>query len=315
MDEPLIWIRSLHFAATTSAAGAIFFCFFVGAPALPKVEKKSRFATAIRRRVAFIIWMSLVLAVATGVAWLVLQAERMSELSLASAMSQGAVWTVLVGTDFGTVWSVRFVLALLLMGTLVVEARWPAFAWGKRVSTVLAAALVAALAFAGHAGAGEGAVGLVHLGADVLHLVAAAAWVGALLPLAVVLGAARHEHAALVVARSATTRFSNIGIASVAIIVVTGIVNTWVLAGSVHALTATAYGRLLLLKLALFCVMLAIAAVNRLRLTPALDGGVGTAGAALRRLRVNCFLEAGLGAAILSVVGWLGTLPPGVAAA
>ena len=52
---------------------------------------------------------------------------------------------------------------------------------------VLAAALVGTLAFAGHAIGGEGIEGIVHPAADVLHLVAAAAWVGALVPLALLL--------------------------------------------------------------------------------------------------------------------------------
>src|SRR5262249_32401233 len=71
-------------------------------------------------------------------------------------------------------------------------------------------------------------------------------------------------------ARDATLRFSTLGLISVGLLIATGIVNGWILAGSVPALIGTDYGRLLLAKVALFLAMVAVAAVNRLRLTPRL---------------------------------------------
>jgi hypothetical protein len=67
----------------------------------------------------------------------------------------------------------------------------------------------------------------------------------------------------------------------------------------------------LLVKIALFLVMLAIAAVNRMRLTPRLVGGGAAASPALRQLRTNALIEAVIGALILLIVAVLGTLPPG----
>jgi putative copper resistance protein D len=63
-------------------------------------------------------------------------------------------------------------------------------------------------------------------------------------------------------------RFSILGIISVATIVITGIVNSWAILGSVTALLGIDYGRLLLAKVGLFLAMLSLAAINRLRLTP-----------------------------------------------
>ena len=54
----------------------------------------------------------------------------------------------------------------------------------------------------------------------------------------------------------------------VATILITGLINTWNLVGSVEALLDTAYGRLLLVKIALFLAMVSVAAVNRFRLSP-----------------------------------------------
>jgi putative copper resistance protein D len=89
--------------------------------------------------------------------------------------------------------------------------------------------------------------------------------------------------------------------------------NSWMLVGSVNALTATDYGRLLSLKILLFIAMLATAAVNRLVLTPHLmRAQPGTARVPLHHLRNTSALETVLGAAILIIVGALGTLPPGI---
>ena len=51
-----------------------------------------------------------------------------------------------------------------------------------------------------------------------------------------------------------------LGIVSVATVLGSGIVNAWILVGSFDALIATPYGRLLMLKIALFAAMLVFAA-------------------------------------------------------
>ena len=177
----------------------------------------------------------------------------------------------------------------------------------------VSAGLVGTLAWAGHAGAGSGIEGAVHLTADVLHLVAAAAWFGSLIPLALLLRATRHDltESSVAIARAAVLRFSPLGVASVGTLVATGLVNTWVLAGSVPALVGTDYGRLLIVKVALFLVMLSFGAINRLWLTPRLVQASSSA-AALRQIERNSLIEAGLGTIIVVIVGLIGTLPPGL---
>jgi putative copper resistance protein D len=311
LGDPLVWARFLHFAATVSLSGLVIFQVFVGAPALSAADAAT--VRPIADRLARLAWGSLALAVLTDAAWLVVQTASMGERPLSTLWSDGLVATVLLDTDFGHVWLVRLALIVLLAGALTPPYfAAPAPAWRRGAALVLAAAFVAALAFAGHAAAGDGAEGLVHEAADVLHLIAAAAWVGALVPLAIMLGAAKNAgSSALGVARAATLRFSALGIASVGTVLATGIVNTFELAGSVAALFGTVYGRLLLVKIALFLAMLAIAAVNRTRLTPQLVAGGTAAGPALRRLRANALTEAVIGALILFIVAMLGTLPPG----
>jgi copper resistance protein D len=311
LSDPLVWVRFLHFAATVQLSGLVIFHAFVGAPALSAGGADAAAARLIGGRLARLAWGSLVLAVLTGVASLAVQTASMGERPLSDLWSDDLVATVLLDTDFGHVWVVRLVLLALLAAGL----RPPYFsatapAWRRAVALALAVAFVAALAFAGHAAAGDGVEGVIHEVADVLHLIAAAAWVGALVPLAIVLAAAR-DSGALAIACAATLRFSTLGIASVGTVLATGIVNTFELTGSWGALFSTAYGRLLSVKVALFLAMLAIAAVNRMQLTPRLVAGGAAAGPALRQLRRNALTEAVIGALILLIVAALGTMPPG----
>jgi putative copper resistance protein D len=112
-------------------------------------------------------------------------------------------------------------------------------------------------------------------------------------------------------ARDATQAFSSMGIAIVAVIFATGIVNTWILVGSWHALIATGYGRLLMLKIALFIVMLLFAAANRFWLTPRLAlPSSAPQFDARRQLARNSMIEFVLALAIFAIVGLLGTLHP-----
>jgi putative copper resistance protein D len=308
-------MRAVHFIATLSVAGLVIFLVFVGEPAFG-VAGGEAMTVPVRRRLAIIGWLALALAVVTGLGWLVVLAAQMSERPLVAMWSEDFVWTVLSDTDFGHVWLARSALIVpLAAANLVWSAGKVPPSRLRGVALVSAGAFVGLMAFTGHAAAGVGAEGVVAQVADLLHLVAAAAWAGALVPLAVVLAAASNDRSesALRVARAATLRFSMLGIVSVATILASGIVNTWELAGSVAALTGTDYGRLLLAKIALFLAMLSVAAVNRLRLTPRLvqDRDVSARDAALRQLRNNSVIEAGLGAVILLIVGALGTLPPG----
>jgi len=69
-----------------------------------------------------------------------------------------------------------------------------------------------------------------------------------------------------------------------------------------RALTVTEYGRLLMLKMALFAAMLLIAGVNRFWLTPRLALKSGIEPRALRRLARNSVIEIALGLAIFAIV-------------
>lgn len=139
-----------------------------------------------------------------------------------------------------------------------------------------------------------------------LHGVGAAIWAGALLPLGFAYGRNRPE------AGEALRRFSRTIPFIVAAMIAAGVVLAVVQVGTPQALWQTAYGRVLVAKLALVGLLLLLAAANRWRLTgPALAKD----GRAACRLARNIALETLVVAAILALVaGFRFTPPPRVLA-
>ena len=313
MDDPLIFVRAVHFAATLSVAGVALFDIFIAQPTL-RPPASAELRVTVVRRLAWIAWIGLALTLLSGAAWFVLVAQSISDQPLATVLSDGSVLrAVLLDTEFGRNWLLRLLLIALLAGLLAADLREKQDGRGflKVAIVLVAAGLAGTLAWAGHGIGGAGLGGRIHLAADFVHLIAAAAWVGGLLPLALMLAAAA---ASVTVAHAVSLRFSAYGVVAVGVLFFTGAINTWYLAGSIRALTETDYGHLLLVKIALFLVMLGLATVNRLWLTPALaaDAGQGRSRDAFRQLRRNVAIEIGAGAIILSVVAVLGVTPPGL---
>jgi copper transport protein len=121
--------------------------------------------------------------------------------------------------------------------------------------TVVAAGIAGTWALSEHASAGLQP--LVAMPVDILHLLAMAAWLGGLAALLVALYREPSVEA------SAVRRFSRVAFGSVVVLAATGVYQSWRQVGSWSALTGTAYGRLLLLKVALVAVLVAVAWLSR----------------------------------------------------
>ncbi|MFJ8189694.1 copper resistance CopC/CopD family protein [Streptomyces sp. NPDC096094] len=121
------------------------------------------------------------------------------------------------------------------------------------VGAALAVGLALTWAAAEHAAAGIQVP--VAVTSSVLHLLATAVWLGGLVALLATLRSAPDA--------ATVARFSRTAFASVTVLVVTGVYQSWRGLGSWPALTETTYGRLLLAKLAGVAVLLAAAAVSR----------------------------------------------------
>jgi putative copper resistance protein D len=266
----------------------------------------------VRTRVTSLVWAGLAVVIATGSVWLVLEAMSITDLGYGEAMRSGVVLTVVNETQFGLVSEIRAGLAVVLAACLVLNrlvlARW--------LALVAALSLVSAIAWTGHAGSTLGELGNLHLAADVLHLCAASAWIGGLVGLSILFSTNRRRPALEwePLRLHAVRRFSTLGIVSVAALTASGIVNAWILVGSLRGLLVTDYGRLLLFKVAVFTAMIAFAAINRLLLTPrlALAARGETKPRALAALTRNTLIEIALGLVIFAIVGVLGTLHPAI---
>ncbi|WP_296743181.1 copper homeostasis membrane protein CopD [Mesorhizobium sp.] len=252
------------------------------------------------------------LSLLLSAAWVVLMASSMAGTP-AWPIDREAVGALLTGSAIGAAWKLRMVMLVgAALAALVAGGRG---IWLGAVALCSAAAL-ATLAWTGHGAMDEAAMGWVHLIADILHLMASGAWVGALLGLVLLVlrPATRVDAAHLGLTHRALHGFGAVGTIVVGTIVVTGLVNGWMLVGigNLAALPTTLYGQLLLAKLALFAAMLGLASLNRFRLTPAFEQSIAADdhGGALAALRTSLAVETACVVAILGLVAWLGTLAP-----
>ena len=313
MNALLAIVRFAHLLAAISLFGGFVFVLAVGGPA----KRADAHGNALEwnrlsRRLRAIGGWSLGIAVVSAAAWFALEAALVGGSPFIDAMSGDVLGRVATETMFGRAWLWRFAIAIALAVVMLYEARSsmvPRRALAN-VATALAAIYLATLAWAGHAAAGQGADRLVRIGTDGAHLLAAGAWVGALPGLVMLLWGARRVAAvaSIDVAARAARCFSWLGIASVGVLVVSGAVNAWYLVGDIPHLIGTSYGQLLLVKLALFVAMLALAAVNRARLTPRVSGRDFVA---LHKLSRNAAVETIIGIAVVAIVGVLGITVPG----
>jgi len=298
MDAVLGAARLLQYGCALTLFGVALFQLYGHAPgaapdhALARFPHRGLITAAVLGALSSLAWLSVTAASFTG------------------------DWTALLDVTTGTRIGSVLVLRALLFASLPVlclmtggRLRWMLLAAGSGLAT-------ASFAWTGHGAAGTGMAGLVHQGSDVLHLLAAGAWAGALVVLcAGVLRGLRTPRAGA--AHELTLgllRFSAAGPAIVALLVLTGIINSGFLIGPAHLgdLFDTRYGVVLLVKLGLFAGMLGLAALNRLRLTPRLR--LALAGndtrSALVALRRSLLAETTLALLVLATVAWLGLLVP-----
>lgn len=227
--------------------------------------------------------------------------------------------SIIIDTPIGAAWVVRMValVACLLAAVLIKRSDETRFATVLGTSAVALATLV----WTGHAGATENMVGSIHKASDMLHMIAAAIWLGGIAAFLFMLRIPDDGlwGDRLTVSHRALDSFARTGTACVAVIIVTGLINSQILVGisNITALFDSLYGWLLIVKLLLVGMMLLLAAHNRWRLTPdlALALAEGDPAKAVSALRASVLIEATAGFAILAAVAWLGTLEPTASAA
>jgi len=248
----------------------------------------------LARRLRQLTLISAALTILAALCWLVAEAVAMAGAARLDALVQ-ALPLVATGTRFGQTLLARVVLVLL--------ATCAAFIPGRRGGAALAIAMMIAAALQGqfgHAGAAGGAEGDSLLVSEALHVIAAGAWLGGLLPLWLAVGLLPPP-----LATACCQRFTPIGLACVLVLAASGLLQALDLIGTLPALLGTPYGHIAMVKISLFAVALVLAWLNRLWLTDRLENGGSSTG-----LRLSIALETVIGLALVLAAGTLASTPP-----
>jgi putative copper export protein len=320
-------LRGLHVAALASLFGTVLFAAVV-VRRLPDTP----WARLLRRRLTRLGLASTLLAFALGAVWFVAQAAAIGGTN-GMRETLTVLPLVALNTQFGGLVLARFGLLTLLLLCLVLRSgasraerragktrfasaekapsrcvlgrngprdapKLPSLLDGPALATViiLAGGALGLQAATGHAGAAEGIPGERLLITEVLHVLAAGAWLGGLAPLLICLATMPPDAAA-----HATRRFFPLGLAAVSVIAATSLIQAIDLVGSIPALFGTAYGRVALLKLGLFLSLLGLAALNRFVFAARPD----------IRLKRSISGESALAILVVLAAGFLAHLTPG----
>ncbi|MBE9607020.1 CopD family protein [Acetobacteraceae bacterium H6797] len=197
----------------------------------------------------------------------------------------------------GETWKAALRSTVFLRSAIIAAGLALVLIGGWRESLI--GALLALLGFmvAGHAAVG----GLLTQLLLMVHVVTAAFWLGAFLPLALLL---RRDGAG---ALEPLRRFSRLAMPAVALLLASGVAQGFLHLADAQSLLSSEWGQLLLTKGALALMLLGLAALNHRRLTPALAAGEAQTPA---RLRHSVAAEAALGGAILAVTAVLSMTSP-----
>jgi copper transport protein len=308
--------RAVQFAAIALALGALIFAWLCWLPALAATAGAGAAwlaaSTAFSARLRTLLLVSAAAGVVSAAVAIVLQGAVAGGTGVADALSADVLGDVL-GTRFGTVWAVGLVAWLAVGATGLALPRTTRLA----ALAVPLAALSALPALGGHASVQAPAWLLTP--ANILHVLAMGAWLGGVAVLVLALRAATirlepGDRTRLLAA--VVVRFSALAGVAIAVLLASGLLQSIVEVRTPANLVDTPFGRAVLVKFVLFTGIVALGAINRRHLVPALTRAArereppGHAGALLRRtLRA----ELVLGAAALAVTGALAGYAPSIA--
>jgi len=195
--------------------------------------------------------------------------------------------------------------ALVALVALAFAARRLRGAW--ILVEISAIVLAVTPALAGHAAASPRFTALM-VASDFLHVLGGGSWLGSLLAVMVVgvpLAFTRDGEERWTSVASLVNSFSPVALASAALVVVSGLLASWVHLERFSALWETAYGQVLLLKLLLVAITATIGAYNFRRVQPQLLHEMGST-----RLKRSATTELTVGFLILLVTGFLTGISP-----
>ncbi|MCW2927401.1 MAG: Copper resistance protein CopC, partial [Thermoleophilia bacterium] len=181
---------------------------------------------------------------ASYAAGFIINAAIVQGSGIGGALSTAAM-SAIGDTPFGLSLEIRAIVAVVALGPALLLHSSANVGRGARAALAMVfAALAASLSITGHAVTTEPT--LLRMPLDMVHVIAAAIWIGGLFQLAFLARFAATHLDAIV-------RFSRIAFASVMVLLATGLYATWAELGvEPQQLVDSTYGRLLVAKLALY---------------------------------------------------------------
>jgi copper transport protein len=315
-----IWRALVLIGAAGLLGGPLFSSLILaGAPA----ADLQGLAPALGRRLARLVLVSAVVVLGGLIADMLYELASVRGTDVPAALgSVSQVGDIITTTGYGAFWAVKVAATVALAGYALWRGRTPNRPeWTAAVMN--GGFLLAGEALGSHGAAARdlGGLPLGMLG-DLLHLLAAAAWVGGLIYLAVValpvLRRAEPVAAGRVLARL-VPRFSNLALFSIIVLIVTGLVNLAIHSLDPAAIVESDYGRVLLVKHLLFLPLVALAALNngilRPRLVALLAPGTREAASLTRGVSRTVGAQVALAGLVMICAAGLTLLPPPVTAA
>jgi putative copper export protein len=261
-----VLVRWVHFMGLLTVIGGVAFYWLVlgRAPQAELTESVVQDSAARARRVT--VTGTVVLALAS-MARLLAQwtALRVDAVAPSSMPIERVVW----GSSWGHAWVLEVAALIVAMSGLVLARRSATARLGWGAAAVGVVGLASSAALSGHAAVPETVIPIL---LDVVHVLAAGSWMGALLVLLVAgLPAARRASAAGRAMAALVNSFSTTALVSAAVVVFTGVAAALRNVEGLAALAYSPYGRVLLFKLAALAVAALIGLYNWRRGRPALS--------------------------------------------
>ncbi len=289
---PLVIARWIHFASVFVLFGSSFFWFYVGH------ERSSAGGSGLPRTLRAttnLLRIAAPLAAISGIAWLAFILINIAR-DFGSVVDPEDLRLFFFETPFGTVSFLR--LALLAIAIAIAflprHGRW-SFAALLPVSAVL----LVTQAWFGHSADGVGYYRAAMITVYGIHAIAAAAWVGGLVPLLFAIMEQRRcgpSEEACNRTFDILSHFSLMAIVAVTLIVLSGATNAgFRVVGLFGKLLDSDYGDVLLKKIALVTVMLAFACLNRFVLMPGLRAASLKGERQMVKLRYSVTFELAIG--------------------
>jgi copper transport protein len=312
------WARWAVLLTASCATGALLFRWTVLSPALAALPPRAAERTVggvLPRLLGRVAIVAVALFLFASLLHLLVQASGVADEPL-WRVSSGDVRDVLQHTTWGRYWALRFGLAIVAMALLLVahagvaqpESLARQFARGSALLLLLVG--LGTFSRSSHAAAVPG-LGVTAIGADYVHLLAAALWVGglfALLPVLVVVVRSLSGSERRIMLATLAGQFTIAGALGLGALVLTGLFASWLQVGSFAAL-ASAYGVTLIAKLSLVGVLAALGAVNLLWVRPRIARADSEARAGRWLPRVVAG-EVAVAMLILLATGFLTSLEP-----